>query len=144
MRGMKLHAKEPLPKRPESSLLAVPTLPVRLIEGKKAARAAPMLALAARNRSSAARTSGRRSSASEGNPAGSAARPATCGLSNPAGSLAPSIGPPTSSRRALASASTRPSYAARSERAASTWVCACARSTRDTAPSWKRRSVRWN
>ena len=61
--------------RPESSVLAMPTLPVSEMRGKKAARAAPMLALAAISCCSAWRMSGRCSSTSEGRPAGT--RPAS-------------------------------------------------------------------
>ena len=55
----------------ESSLLTLPALAVSEMRGKYAARAAPMLALAAISCCSAARTSGRRCSSSDGKPAGS-------------------------------------------------------------------------
>ncbi len=63
-------AQLPLLNRPESSVLAVPKLAVSEMRGKKAARAAPMLALAAISCCSAARMSGRRISSSDGRPAG--------------------------------------------------------------------------
>ena len=50
----------------------MPAVPVRLMVGKKAARAAPMLALAPLSWCSAARMSGRRASRSDGSPAGKA------------------------------------------------------------------------
>jgi len=61
-------ARESLANRPESSVLAVPKLPVRLTLGKNAARATSMLALAVRRLCSADRMSGRRSSRSDGSP----------------------------------------------------------------------------
>ncbi len=80
--------------RPPSSLLAVPTLAVSEMRGKKAARAAPMLALAAISCCSAWRTSGRRISTSDGSPAGSvgaaAALPSGCAGGKSAGSGWPS------------------------------------------------------
>ena len=64
---------------PFRSSLAKPALPVSVMRGKKAARAAPMLALAAFNCRSARWISGRRSSSSDGRPAGkSASRPCAC------------------------------------------------------------------
>ena len=54
--------------KPLSSLLALPALPVSVMRGKKAARAAPMLALAAMSCCSAARISGRTVSKSDGKP----------------------------------------------------------------------------
>jgi len=68
--GVKLQACEPDLNSPESDELAVPKSPVRLMVGKNAARAAPMLALAASSVASACRTSGRRANRSEGRPAG--------------------------------------------------------------------------
>jgi hypothetical protein len=63
-------ANVPLLNRPSSSLLALPKLAVSEIRGKKAALAAPMLALAASSCCSAARRSGRRTRRSDGSPAG--------------------------------------------------------------------------
>src|SRR5262252_3771553 len=60
-------------RRLERSELTPPYDPVRLIVGKKLARAAPTFALAETSCCSACRTSGRRSSSAEGRPAG------TCG-----------------------------------------------------------------
>ncbi len=70
--GTKLQAPEPALNSPPRLALAVPALPVRLMVGKNAARAAPMLALAPLSWCSAARMSGRRASSSDGRPAGSA------------------------------------------------------------------------
>jgi len=67
--GAKLQTPEPSLKRPERSALAVPMAAVSEILGKKAARAAPMLALAALSWCSAARTSGRCSRISDERPA---------------------------------------------------------------------------
>src|SRR3546814_8572852 len=61
---------EPPLNRPDRSGLKVPALAVRLMLGKNAARAAPMLALAASRLRSAWRMSGRRCNRSDGNPAG--------------------------------------------------------------------------
>ena len=55
-----VQANAPLLNRPESSLLAMPALAVSEMRGKNAARAAPMLALAAISCCSACRMSGRR------------------------------------------------------------------------------------
>lgn len=56
---MKFHIALPALNRLESSLLLPESELVRVIDGKKAARAAPMLALAARRLCSASRISGR-------------------------------------------------------------------------------------
>ena len=53
--GRKLQEREPPSNRPDISALEVPKLPVRLMRGKNAARAAPISALRARKRCSAAR-----------------------------------------------------------------------------------------
>ncbi|MNL66816.1 hypothetical protein D3C87_1913400 [compost metagenome] len=45
--GRKLHTRVPLSNRPDSSPEPLPMLPVSEMLGKNAARAAPMLALAA-------------------------------------------------------------------------------------------------
>ncbi|MNT54717.1 hypothetical protein D3C72_1918970 [compost metagenome] len=45
--GVKFHAPLPLPNRSLSSALALPKAPVKVMRGKNAARAAPILALAA-------------------------------------------------------------------------------------------------
>ena len=58
----------PLPNRSSSSWLERPNMPVSVMRGKKLARAAPMLALAATNCCSAARMSGRRNRTPEGSP----------------------------------------------------------------------------
>ena len=88
--------------RSDRSPLAVPTLPVSVMRGKKAARAAPMLALAAISCCSAWRTSGRRVSTSDGRPAGSSGRPAAPRAAQAGGRSAGS-GWPTSSTSAFSS-----------------------------------------
>ena len=105
--GTKLQVCVPPPNRLERSSLAVPTAPVSVMEGKNAARAAPMLALAACRACSACSTSGRRSRTSEGRPAGSAPSPLT-DSPEPVGSSAASIGAPTSTVRAWVSWATWP------------------------------------
>ena len=67
---MKFQLPLPPANRPPSSALAVPAVPVSTMLGKKAARAARMLAWLARRRSSAARRSGRLVSSADGRPAG--------------------------------------------------------------------------
>ncbi|MNY65733.1 hypothetical protein D3C86_2030520 [compost metagenome] len=47
--GTKLQAPEPAENKPSRPALAVPPKPVRLRDGKNAARAAPILAFAARS-----------------------------------------------------------------------------------------------
>ena len=93
--GTKLHAPEPPSNRPSSELLALPAVAVSVMRGKKAARAAPMLALAAISARSAWATSGRRASTSEGTPAGSSVTAARRALSasgsSSAGTPAPTI-----------------------------------------------------
>ena len=64
--------QEPPSNRPKSSLLALPKPAVSDMRGKNAARAAPMLALAAISCCSAWRISARRVSRSDGKPAGTA------------------------------------------------------------------------
>jgi hypothetical protein len=78
----------------QSAVLAVPTLPVSVMRGQKAARAAPMLALAAISNCSAWRTSGRCSSTSDGSPAGRSASVCVC--------RRPAAGRPAAARRAAA------------------------------------------
>ncbi len=87
----------------EQTLLAVPALAVRLMRGKKAARAAPMLALAACSVRSACCTSGRVSSTSLGMPADSAAVCVTAASVPATGSCCGCSGWPTSSSSALRS-----------------------------------------
>ena len=70
MEGANDQMPVPLLKRPLNSPDAVPTEPVRLMVGKKAARAAPMLALACLSECSAARMLGRFSRTLELKPAG--------------------------------------------------------------------------
>ena len=66
--GEKLHTPVPEPKSCESWELVVPIEAVKLMVGKNAARAAPILAFAAFNVCSASRMSGRRPRRSEGRP----------------------------------------------------------------------------
>jgi macrolide transport system ATP-binding/permease protein len=66
--GWKFQLSLPPANSPDSALLAVPKPAVREMRGRKAARAAPMLALAAISRFSAASTSGRWSSTLQATP----------------------------------------------------------------------------
>jgi hypothetical protein len=95
-------AQLPLLNRPDSSLLAVPKLAVSEIRGKNAARAAPMLALAAISCCSAARMSGRRIRSSDGRPAGTSIVNCPSSRGSGGGRSAGS-GWPTSSCRAFSS-----------------------------------------
>lgn len=103
--GTKLQVPEPDPNRPSSVELAVPALAVSVMRGKKAARAAPMLALAARSWRSACRTSGRRVSTDEGTPASSSGRAVAASTSLP-GSSSAGTGAPTSRASAFSSRAT--------------------------------------
>ncbi|MNV72561.1 hypothetical protein D3C71_1656600 [compost metagenome] len=131
---MKLHTRVPLSNRPDSSDEADPMLPVRLIDGKNAARAAPMLALAASSVCSACSTSGRRSSTSDGKPDGNAPTLATS-VTSACGSSEASIGPPASSTSALRSCATCPANRATSVRAVSTRVRVWLSSSAEAPPS---------
>ncbi|MNZ21524.1 hypothetical protein D3C78_385980 [compost metagenome] len=71
--GMKVQVPVPPSNSPLSWLLAVPAVAVSEMVGKKAARAAPILALAAFRLCSAASMSGRCCSRLEGAPTGMAA-----------------------------------------------------------------------
>ncbi|MCY1177583.1 hypothetical protein D9M73_178970 [compost metagenome] len=113
--------------------LIVPALAVRLMLGKNAARAAPMLALAAFSWCSASRMSGRRCSRSDGRPAGtSASRSAFSSI--PCGR---SAGRPLPSSRTSAfwSCTTSREYCARVARVLSTEVCAWRRSRAEATPT---------
>jgi hypothetical protein len=105
MRGAKLQAPLPLSNRLLRLLLATPVEAVRLMLGKKAARAAPILALAPASWCSAASTSGRRVSTSDGRPAGRSRR-IWAVTRPPAGSRSAGTSAPTTSRRAFLSCST--------------------------------------
>ncbi len=83
--GAKLQPKRLSPTSPSSSVLAMPMLPVSVMRGKNAARAAPMLALAARSCCSAWRMSGRRSSRSDGRPAAISGASVVAASGGPAG-----------------------------------------------------------
>jgi len=67
--GWNSQLPEPASNSPDSSALRLPALAVRVMRGKNAARAAPMLALAAFSWCSAWSRSGRRWRISEGRPA---------------------------------------------------------------------------
>ncbi len=102
--GVKDQVSEPDLNSAESSLPMVPNPVVREMRGKKAARAAPMLALLAFRRFSAMRMSGRRIRASEGRPgvkSRSGARP-----SSPSGSHSAGTGAPARSVSAFSSRAT--------------------------------------
>ena len=104
--GRKLQAREPESNRPSSEALAVPAEPVRLIVGKNAARAAPMLALAPISICSAARMSGRRASSSDGRPLGRSVGTMSSGSATASSSCRDSSGVsgwPSSSTSALRS-----------------------------------------
>ncbi|GAO04428.1 hypothetical protein PSR1_03322 [Anaeromyxobacter sp. PSR-1] len=100
MRGENAQVPEPAVNRFDSSVEAVPTEAVSEIDGKNAARAAPMLALAALSWCSAERMSGRRCRRSEGRPAGSSATGGCCSSGAAAGRSFGS-GPPASSTSAF-------------------------------------------
>ncbi len=107
--GTKLQARVPASNNLERLLLDEPVDAVRLMLGKNAARAAPILALAARKLRSASRMSGRRCSNCDGKPAGTLANtlPSTLALSgNACGSNSTGTCVPTSSTRALRSCAT--------------------------------------
>ncbi|MNE61945.1 hypothetical protein D3C80_1571950 [compost metagenome] len=131
--GWNSQVPEPPLNSPDRSLLSEPALAVRLMLGKNAARAAPMLALAAFNWCSAWRMSGRRCSRSDGRPAGtSASRLAS--RSRPCGR---SLGRPVPSSRTTAfwSCATRRVYCARVARVLSTEVCAWRKSSAEATPT---------
>ena len=83
--------------------LAVPAEPVRVMVGKNAARAAPMLALAALSWCSASRISGRRCNRSDGSPVGRSDKQ-SAGLNGDGGVRSSGKGRPTRNTR-LCSAS---------------------------------------
>ena len=141
--GAKLQVPLPPSNRADKLRLAVPMAAVRLMRGKKLARATPMFAFMARSWCSAAAMSGRRSSTADGRLAGKAisAVPWPCSSASPAtGSRAAGTGPPTSSASACWSLATCVLKAATSRRAASTVVWFCASTRPDVAPSW---CMRW-
>ena len=130
--------------RPSSSLLAVPAWAVRAIRGKKLARAAPMLALAASSCCSDWRMSGRLASSSEGRPAGSSAswgasasRRRTVSARRSSGS-----GWPSSSTRAFSSRARWRSCCARVARAVSVSDSAWRKSSSEATPLSSRSLVR--
>ena len=131
MPGTKLQAPEPALNRAPRSLLAAPADAVSEMLGKKAARAAPMLAWAACSWRSACSTSGRRCSTCDGTPAGSSLRTCVSSAGAPFGSSSSGTGAPTTSVSALRSCATWLVKLATSARAVSTLVCACARSRPD-------------
>ena len=150
--GARVQPQEPSLNRPESALLAVPALAVRAMRGKKAARAAPMLALAAISNCSAWRTSARCASRSDGRPSGTGAN---------SGSLPPWLsrssagkGWPVNRVSAFTSSARRRCCCASATRAVATSDSAWRRSRAEATPWSKRRrtsrsessrvtSVRW-
>ena len=139
--GASVQPHEPLLNRPDNALLAVPALAVRAMRGKNAARAAPMLALAAISCCSAWRMSGRRSSRSDGMPSGTSrsatAPPSACTL----GSNRSGTGCPTSSVSAFTSSARRRCCWARVDRAAAVRDSAWRRSRAEVTPWSKRRRL---
>ena len=148
----------PEPNRPSRSALTRPRLPVSVMRGKKLARAAPMLALAAISCCSAARMSGRRSSSSDGRPAGTGAKAGSSAtgattaagcdsalgaggvsMAGRAGISRGAIGWPTSSVSRLMSCARSRCCWARVARALAASDSACRRSRADEAP-WSKRS----
>ena len=142
MEGVKDQMVEPPWKSPSSWALPVPPEPVRAMRGKKAARAAPMLALAALRACSAACTSGRSTSTSDGTSASQAAM-MPVPSNGPAGGTSGGMAPPTSTCRALRARSRCCSSWARVARAASTCASAVARSRSLTRPDSVARLTRW-
>ncbi|MNJ52094.1 hypothetical protein D3C77_474140 [compost metagenome] len=121
--------------------LRVPALAVRLMLGKNAARAAPMLALAALSRCSASWMSGRRCSRSDGRPAGTSASRSLssfCAAGRLAGTPVPS-----STVRLLRSWATWRWNCASLTRAPSTEVRAWLRSRAEATPTSLLRKVSW-
>ncbi|MCY1539549.1 hypothetical protein D9M68_751400 [compost metagenome] len=131
---------EPPSNRPDSSLLMLPALAVRLILGKNAARAAPMLALADLSWCSAWSRSGRRCNRSDGKPAGTSASRSWSSTSPPGNSAGRPL--PSSSARALRSWATRRVYWARLTWALCTAVRAWLSDRASATPTLKLRSVR--
>ncbi|MCY1534545.1 hypothetical protein D9M68_699210 [compost metagenome] len=129
--------------RSESALLAVPTLAVSEMRGKKAARAAPMLALAPISCCSAWRMSARRVSRSEGNPAGTSRNSDCVVTASLAGSASEAgSGCPTSKVSALRSSARWRCCWARADSAAAVSDSAWRRSSAEAAPLSKRSLVR--
>ncbi len=129
-------APRPRPRRrrgSESSGPSVPSRAVSEIRGKKAARAAPMFAFAARSWCSAARMSGRRRRTSDGSPAATPLR-VRHGAER-SGRRSGPTGEPTRSWSACRSTATAPVKAATLTRAASTWLWAWRRSRSDARPA---------
>ncbi len=136
--GAKFHARDPPPKRPVSSSLPVPTEETRVMRGKKAARAAPMLALAPLSSCSACRMSGRRSRTSEGRPGEISFRGVTV-LREALGKKARGDPGPHHEVQGVFVLGRRSSvYRAMSTRAVSTLVRAWSRSRAEATPASKR------
>ena len=135
MLGWNSQPPVPLPNSSPSSLLALPAMAVRAMRGRKAARAAPICAWAARSCCSAAWMSGLRTSRSEGSPAGRG-RSASAAGRRPAAS---GVGAPTIRSSACC-------CVARCCSSCATRACACwcsmrtwVRSSREVAPTSTRR-----
>ncbi len=139
--GASIQLPEPPLNRSDSALLAVPALAVRAMRGKNAARAAPMLALAAISCCSAWRMSGRRSSRSDGMPSGTSRRASARSSPCIVGSSRSGRGCPTSSVSAFTSSARKRCCWARVERAAAARDSACRRSRADVTPWSKRKRL---
>ena len=113
-----------------------PTLPLSVSAGKKAACAMPICALAAATRRSAAAMSGRRSSSSEGRPAGTSGTLAAkaIGLSR-RGSEKAAGGLPSSSAIAFSSCARCTPRSTACARVLASCVSACTTSTRAATPA---------
>ena len=130
--GTKVQALVPLLNKVSRSLLATPALAVSVMRGKNAARAAPMLAFSASRFCSAWRTSGRRTSSSDGTPAGRSLKKPCSASPKPAGRSA-GKGWPTSSTKALSSVARWRVCWASDTLAASSRLCAVLRSSLEAA-----------
>jgi len=124
-------------KRLERSVLTVPNAPVSEIVGKYSDLATPMRALAAMSVCSARRMSGRRSSSSDGTPAGTAGR-ISASRGKPRG-MGPGLRP-SSTLRAFSVWPIARSMSGRRASASSYSDSAWLKSTSEMIPFWKRSS----
>ncbi|MNT54799.1 hypothetical protein D3C72_1919870 [compost metagenome] len=135
---MKLHVPLPLPNKASRSRLPEPTLPVSVMLGNKAARAAPILAFMARKLCSADCTSGRCNKTLEGKPSGTGNKARLCVSATASvcavGSKCSATPPPTSNCSALRSRATWEVKAATSARAVSTVERFCASTKPEVEP----------
>ncbi|MNN59833.1 hypothetical protein D3C81_1749810 [compost metagenome] len=137
--GWNNQVPEPPLNRPSRSGLKVPALAVRLMLGKNAARAAPMLAFCALSKCSASRMSGRRCNRSDGKPSGT-----SLSSSESSGLLAARLSGrpvPSSNTRRLRSWATRRLYLASCALAFSTEVRDWLRSSAEATPTSLLRAV---